>query len=72
VATSHRICKPAYSVSVPSQDKFERVAAETAFGIKVGDDGGGDTDSLDGVASRWIVGASASVIFPCTIESRRW
>jgi len=24
------------------------------------------------VASREIVGASASVIFPCTIESRRW
>ena len=43
-----------------------------AFGVKLGDDGGGGTDSLDGVASRWIVGASASVIFPCTIQSRRW
>ena len=28
--------------------------------------------SLDGVASRWIVNASASVIFPCTTKSRRW
>ena len=38
----------------------------------MGDDGGGGTDSLDGVSSRRIVGASASVIFPCTIKSRRW
>jgi len=30
------------------------------------------TDSPDGMASRRIVGASASVIFPCTIKSRRW
>ena len=37
-----------------------------------GDDGGGGTDSLDGMASRQIVGASASVIFPCTIKCRRW
>jgi len=28
-------------------------------------DGGGGTDSPDGVASRRIVGESASVIFPC-------
>jgi len=33
------------------------------------DDGGGGTNSLDGVASRRIVGASASIVFPCT---RRW
>ena len=41
--------------------------------IKWGHDGGGGTDSPDGVASRRIVGASASVIFifPCTIKSRR-
>jgi len=41
----------------------------------MGDDAGGGSDSLDGVigvASRWIVGASASVIFPCTIKSTRW
>ena len=35
-----------------------------AFGEKMGDDGGGGTDSLDRVASRWIVRASAYVIFP--------
>ena len=33
---------------------------------------GGGTDSLDGVVSRQIVGASASVIFSYTIKSRRW
>ena len=47
--------------------------AERAFGVKNGrDDGGGGTDSPDGVASRRIVGESASVIFPCSIEYRRW
>jgi len=30
----------------------------------MGDDGGGGTDSLDGVATGRIVGTSASVIFP--------
>ena len=45
---------------------------ERASGVKMGDDGGGGTDSPDGVASRWIVGASVSVIFPCSIKSRRW
>jgi len=30
------------------------------------------TDSADVVVSRRIVGASASVIFPCTIKCRRW
>ena len=38
----------------------------------MGDDRDGGMDSLDGVASRWIVGVSASVIFRCTTESRRW
>jgi len=28
--------------------------------------------SLDGMASRWIVSASGSVLLPCTIKSRRW
>jgi len=37
-----------------------------------GDDEGGGTDSPDGVASRWTVRASASIIFPCSIKSRRW
>jgi len=36
--------------------------------LNVGDEGGGGTDSVDGVD----FGASASVIFPCTIKSRRW
>ena len=27
---------------------------------------------MDGVAPNWIVGVSASVIFPCTIKSRRF
>ena len=36
------------------------------------DDGGGGIDSLDGLASRWIVGVSASVIFLCTMKFRRW
>ena len=35
----------------------------------MGNDGGGGTDSPDGVASTQIVGASASAIFPCTIKS---
>ena len=45
---------------------------ERAVGIKMGDDGCGGTDSPDGVVSSGIVGASASVMFPCNIESRRW
>jgi len=48
------------------------VAAERAFGIKMGECGGAGIDSVDGVASRRIVGASASVIFSRTIKSRRW
>jgi len=43
-----------------------------AYWHSVGDDGGGGTDSPDWVASRWIICASAAVIFPCTIKSRRW
>jgi len=38
----------------------------------MGDGGGGGTDNPDRVAFWWIVGAFASVIFPCTIKSRRW
>ena len=44
--------------------------AVRASGIKMGDDGGGLLISPDGVAPSWIVGVSASVIFPCTIKSR--
>ena len=42
--------------------------AERAFDVKWGDDGGGGTDSPDGMASRRIVVASAFVIFPCNIQ----
>jgi len=37
--------------------------AGRASGVKLGDDGGGDIDGLDGVASSRIVGAFASIIF---------
>jgi len=39
---------------------------------KMGDDGGGALISPDGVAPSRVVGVSASVIFPCTIKSRRF
>jgi len=35
-------------------------------------DGGGSLIGLDGVAPSRIVGVSASVILPCTIQSRRF
>jgi len=40
-------------------------------GIRHKDGGGGGTDSLDGVVSGPVVSVPASVIFPCTIKSRR-
>jgi len=56
---SHWLCKPAFAAcSKPVE--IGRVAAERAFGVIMGNDGGGGTDSLDGVASRQIVGVSAS------------
>jgi len=39
--------------------------------VKMGGDGGGSLISPDGVAPSRIVRVSASVIFPCTIKSRR-
>ena len=36
---------------------------ERAFKVKMGENGGGGIDSLDGVASRWIVSVPAFVIF---------
>jgi len=42
-----------------------------ASGVKMGDDGGELLISPDGVAPSRIVSESASVIFPCTIRSRR-
>jgi len=46
-----------------------KVAAEKALGVKMGSWRLG-TGSLGGVASRWIVSVSASVVFSCTIKSR--
>ena len=45
--------------------------AGRAFGIKMGDDGGGTLINLDGMVPSRIVSVSASVIFPCTIKFRR-
>jgi len=46
--------------------------AGRASGIKMGDDGGGSLISPDGVASSQTVFVSASIMFPCTIKSRRF
>jgi len=43
-----------------------------AFSIKMGGCWSGGTDSPDWVASRHILGASASITFPCTVKSRKW
>jgi len=48
-----------------------RRASDVKMGGK-GGDGGGSIISSDGVAPIRIVGVSASVIFPCTIKSRRF
>jgi len=37
----------------------------------MGDDGGGSLISPDGVAPSWMVGVSASVIFPCAIKVQK-
>jgi len=47
-----------------------RVAAGKAYGIKLGNDGGGGINGLDGVASCEIVGALASIIFPMPLKSQ--
>ena len=74
-AVWHWVCKPAYLVPVPSQDKLGRVVARWASGVKMGGwwrtFGCGSLISPDGVAPSHIVGVSASVIFPCIIKSRR-
>jgi len=68
---SHWLCKPALFTACSKPVEIGRVAAERAFGVIMGNDGGGGTDILDVVASRQIVGVSASVIFPfpCNITS---
>jgi len=68
-------------VPVPSRDKLGGLQQEGHPALKW-DDGGGPMISLDGmapsriglhgVAPSQIVGVSASVIFPCTINSRRF
>jgi len=55
----------------PKPGQIGRVAAGKASDVKMGDDGDGLLISLDGVAPTRIVGVSASVIFPCSIKSRR-
>jgi len=47
----------------PKPGKIGRVAAERAFGVKMGDEGGGSLISPGGVASSRIVGVSASDLF---------
>jgi len=63
--------QPGYLVPVPSQGKLGGLRQEQHLAQKWGDDGGGSLISLDGLAPSWIVGVYASVIFPCTIKSRR-
>ena len=46
--------------------------AGSASSIKMGGEGGGSLISPDGVAPSWIVGMSASDIFPCTMKSKRF
>jgi len=59
-------------VPVPSQHKVGGLQQERHPAYKWGDDGGGSLISPDGVTPNWIVGVSASFIFPCTIKSRRF
>ena len=67
------IAVPAYLAPIPNQDKFGGLQQE-GHHIRHkngGDDRGGDTGSPDGVASRWIVGASAAVIFPLHYKTQK-
>ena len=50
---------------------FGVAAGRKGIQHKGGGDGGGGTDIPDGVAFRRIVGASACLIFPCTMKSRK-
>jgi len=67
----HWVCKPEYLVPVPSQDKVGGWRQEGHLAYKWTDDGGGSLVSPDGVVPSRMVGVSASLIFPCTIKSRR-
>jgi len=70
----HWVCKPALFCACSKPGLIGRVVAERAFGKNGGmrDNGGGGHNSQDGVVSRRIISASASVIFTCTTKSRRW
>ena len=58
------------SLAIPSQDKLGGLQQEGHSAKKLGDGGGGGTVSSDEVASTQTVGASTSIIVPCTIKSR--
>jgi len=60
------------SVPVPSQDKLGGLQQEWHLAIKMGGYGGVGAVISDGVASTRTVGASASIIFPCSTKSRRF
>jgi len=70
----HWVCKPALFCACSKPGLIGRVVAERAFGKNGGmrDNGGGGHNSQDGVVSRRIISASASVIFTCMTKSRRW
>jgi len=62
--TKHCVCKSAYLVPVPSQDKLVDCGRKGIRRKNGEDGGGGSINFLHGLASSWIVGASAFVIFP--------
>jgi len=55
----------------PKPDKLGGLQQERHLAQKRGDDGAGSLISRDGVTRSQTVGASASLIFPCTIKPRR-
>ena len=55
----------------PKPGESGRVAAGRASSIKIGDDGCGSLISTGGMAPSRMVDVSPSVIFPCTMKSRR-
>jgi len=69
VLPSQLVCKPATFGAYPKPGQIGRVAAGRAFGVKWGNDGAGTVIS-GGVASTRTVGASVSIIIPCTTKSR--
>ena len=65
------VCKPAYLVLVPSQDKGGGLQQEGHPVWKMGDDGGGSLVSPGEVVPTRMVGVFASVIFFCTIKVQK-